>query len=346
MEANIVQDLQEVNDSIEKSKNKAKLIRFGMVILKKIGFSDDTTADIFKVTRQSVAKWVKRFDKSGFVGLGDLPRSGRPRLLNNNEEKIIDNHILSAVPKEFSEQQSTGRSISVDINDLFNKKISLTSVYRILTKLEYSYSSPRPIHQKNDKIVMLNWIAKFRKEMRILNFKYKNKELEFYFQDETRYGQKTIVTKIWSKIGSDPTYTNQNGFLNTWIYGAVNPLNGNHYSLILPKLDSQNMQIFLDSFAKNIPNKKHVIMILDGSKAHKNSILKINKKISLYFLPPYSPELNPIERLWQFIKKKYLSFKIYQNIDEIIEKGAWAWGKITSNIIKSICHCNYLPNLC
>ena len=83
-------------------------------------------------------------------------------------------------------------------------------------------------------------------------------------------------------------------------------------------------------------------MILDGSKAHNNNIISIPKNISFIYLPPYSPQLNPIERLWGWIKKTYLSFKTYANYDEIVDAGVDAWMKITPEIVKSVCACDYL----
>lgn len=73
----------------------------------------------------------------------------------------------------------------------------------------------------------------------------------------------TIHSGIWSIAGERPEYLNQNNFLNAWIYGAINPQDGKHFWLILPKLDSLNMQIFLDQFSKKIDKKSHVLMILD-----------------------------------------------------------------------------------
>ncbi len=102
------------------------------------------------------------------------------------------------------------------------------------------------------------------------------------------------------------------------------------------------MQIFINKFSKKIHYKKHAVLVLDGSSAHRNNILKIPKNITLHFLPPYSPELNPIERLWLFIKKNYLSFKLYDSFEKIIEVGADAWRKIDDKIVKSLCHCDYL----
>jgi transposase len=346
MEANIVQILEEVNPSHISGIRKNILTRFAMVILSKLDFSYEYIAEIFSKTRQTVSKWANRFNLNGLAGLNDLQRSGRPKSLSCAEEKTIDDLILSKSPIENNEEQLTGKSINKIIYDKFFKVLSISYVYNLMKKLKYSYSKPRPRHQKNDVIIMLNWIRKFRREMRELKYKLDEKEILFYFQDETRYGQKTIATRIWSKTNLDNTYINQNGFLNAWIFGAINPITGDKYGLILPRLDAENMQIFLDLFAEKIADDKHVVIILDGSKAHRNGIINVSEKITLYFLPPYSPELNPIERLWQFIKKKYLSFKIYDNLDEIYERGSYSWNKITPKIVKSVCKCDYIQNLC
>ena len=149
--------------------------------------------------------------------------------------------------------------------------------------------------------------------------------MQVYFEDETRYWQKTICTGIWGFTNSSIEYINQNGFLNAWIYGVVNPKSGGHFGLVLPRLDGQNMQIFLDEFSKTISKRDHIVMVCDGSQAHKTGSLQIPSNISLIFLPPYSPKLNPIERLWKYIKSKYLSFKRYANLDEIIDAGVCAW---------------------
>jgi transposase len=146
----------------------------------------------------------------------------------------------------------------------------------------------------------------------------------------------TISTGIWSLKGERPRYKNQASFLNSWIFGAINPNNGKYFGLILPKLDGTNMQIFLDEFSKTVNKNEHVIMVLDGSRTHTTKALNIPENITFHFLPPYSPQLNPIERLWGYLKRNYLSFKRYNNIKELIQAGSDAWGNINSEIVKSI----------
>ncbi|BBH52421.1 hypothetical protein JCM31447_08620 [Fluviispira sanaruensis] len=92
-----------------------------------------------------------------------------------------------------------------------------------------------------------------------------------------------------------PEYKNDNGFLNSWIYGAINIETAKIFGLVLPTLNSENMQIFLNAFSRKIKRSEHVLMILDGSRAHNNSKLVVPKNITLHFLPPYSPQLNHIE---------------------------------------------------
>ena len=196
----------------------------------------------------------------------------------------------------------------------------------------------RPKHHQSDKKIQDKWLQELPKKIGIISQQVilKNKKIAVYFEDETRYGQISLTRKIWETTGVRSTFQFSHGFLNKWIYGAVNSLNGEHFELILPRLDSENMQIFLDEFSKTLPSEIHAIIILDGSRAHKNNILKIPENISTIILPPYSPELNPIERLWQWIKRNHLSFKIFKNAEDIIDAGVHAVKKITKEIVRSI----------
>lgn len=105
---------------------------------------------------------------------------------------------------------------------------------------------------------------------------------------------------------------------------------------MLPTLDIDNMQIFLNSFSNRIKINEHILMVLDGSRAHNNNKIVIPKNITLHFLPPYSPQLNHIERLWSYLKRNHLSFRLYDKIEDIIQAGSDAWNKLTDRIVKSI----------
>jgi len=346
MRSIVVQMSQEIKSiSINNSRYKISK-RFCMVMLRKLGYCLIFIAIIFQCTRQCVAKWYKRFNKYSFAGLDDLKRSGRPRKLSVNLGYEFENSISCILEKDKNILCQSAQYLFNRIFSSLSPQVSKSTIHRFFNYHKFNKLIPRPVHIKNNKELMSKWVEEITPVINNVKETNNTKKVEIYFQDESRYGQQTCKYKIWAKKGSRPTYTKQNGFLNSWIFGAINPKSGKKFGLILPKLDTKNMQIFLNKFSKTIHYKKHALLILDGSSAHRNGILKIPKNISLHFLPPYSPELNPIERLWLFIKKNYLSFKLYDSMEKIIDIGADAWKKVDEKIVQSLCHCSYLSEAC
>lgn len=163
------------------------------------------------------------------------------------------------------------------------------------------------------------------------------KEVVITFQDESRYGQKTQRTRVWAETNSRPIMIKQLGYKNAYIFGVVNPINGDAFGIINSHVGEDFMQLFLDQYSLQLKENQHSIMIVDGAGWHHAKSLIIPENITLHFLPAYCPELNPIERLWKWIKEHYLSFKIYKTCDEILEAGALAWKNVNPEIIKSVC---------
>jgi transposase len=165
------------------------------------------------------------------------------------------------------------------------------------------------------------------------------KDVILGFQDESRIGQQGSTTRIWAKQGTRPCAIKQKQFISANIFGVVCPAQDSSFALILPDKDTSMMQLFLDEFSKTIPAGKHVALIIDRAGWHITQNLKIPKNISFVFLPPYSPELNPIEQLWQQLKQKYLSNRCFKNYKEILSSVSSAWKDFTSvrGTIKSLC---------
>src|SRR5690606_31899268 len=97
------------------------------------------------------------------------------------------------------------------------------------------------------------------------------------------------------------------GHIRKNVIGAVNPADGQLVSLIVPNSDTLVFQAFLDTMAKEVPaNGKKIVLVLDNASWHKSKSLNWHH-IEVKFLPPYSPDFNPIERLWQHLKSHYLA---------------------------------------
>lgn len=90
------------------------------------------------------------------------------------------------------------------------------------------------------------------------------------------------------------------------------------------------MECFLEQFSKTIPADKHAALVVDQAGWHKALDLKIPRNISFVFLPPYSPELNPIEQLWRQLKHGWFSNRCFENYEEIVDVAVEAWNTFTS----------------
>lgn len=119
--------------------------------------------------------------------------------------------------------------------------------------------------------------------------------------DESRFGLQTVQRRRLTARGTKPVGTYQHRFENCYVYGAIAPRRGDGYFLGLPKLNGDLFQRFLDAFARARPDTLNVLL-LDNSRCHTTKDLVVPANVVLWFQPPYAPELNPAERVWQAIK--------------------------------------------
>jgi hypothetical protein len=91
---------------------------------------------------------------------------------------------------------------------------------------------------------------------------------------------------------------------NLYLYSAINSRNGENFNLFVPYVNTDCMNIFLEQMSKDL-EAREAFLIMDCASWHKSKNLKIPGNITIIYLPPYSPELNPVERLWQYIKQYF-----------------------------------------
>jgi transposase len=108
----------------------------------------------------------------------------------------------------------------------------------------------------------------------------------------------------------------------------VRPGTDDAFALILPEATAETMRVFLEEFAKTIPHDAHVAMLLDQAGWHGAKALRVPENITLVPLPPYSPELNPAEPVWLYMRNRFLSFRVYSGIDAIEDALCAGWNKL------------------
>ena len=125
--------------------------------------------------------------------------------------------------------------------------------------------------------------------------------VELWAYDETRLGLQTIRRRRITAPGIKPIGRFQHRFENFYLYGAIAPGSGDGYFLGLPMLNAEYVQVFLDEFARARPQTLNVLL-LDNSRCHTASTLVVPTNVVLVFQPPYTPEVNPAERIWRQLK--------------------------------------------
>ena len=162
------------------------------------------------------------------------------------------------------------------------------------------------------------------------------------FMDEARFGQQGTVTDVWAKRGSRPRAVRQTRYEWCYLYAAVEPASGESVALLAPNVDAGTFNVFLRMLSKELKPGEHAVLILDGAGWHKSKKLVVPDNVTCLLLPPYSPELNPVENLWHYLRSHYLSNRTYAGYDDLLDAGGDAWRKLTPELIKSVCRCPYL----
>lgn len=167
--------------------------------------------------------------------------------------------------------------------------------------------------------------------------------VRLYFQDEARFGRINNIQKCWCMKGVIPKVHQQLIREYTYAFSAICPETGDSHSLILPRSDTETMNIFLKSLSKD-KFKERIVLCMDKAGWHTAKLLNIPKNIIVWYLPPYSPELNPVELFWRELRRNYFNNKIFNSLEEVDNHLEYAIKNFSSNKItmKKLTKIDYL----
>ncbi len=160
--------------------------------------------------------------------------------------------------------------------------------------------------------------------------------MNFYCQDESRFGLFTHVGKGLTAKGTRPVCPFQQIFRYTYPFGAYSPVDGDRIELEMPNCSWICFQTFLEHFAKERPDQLNILQV-DNAAFHKAKKLRLPDNVALLFQPPYSPELNPAEKIWWRIKRAAtnIAFPSQEKLSESLSEQVRALSKETVMSITS-----------
>ena len=166
----------------------------------------------------------------------------------------------------------------------------------------------------------------------------RGKPLEVWFQDEARVGQKGTLTRVWAKRGTRPRAPRDTRYKWAYIFGAACPGRGVAAGLVLPFADTAAMNDHLGEISRAVAPGAHAVLLLDRAGWHRAAALVVPDNISLVLLPSYSPELNSVENVWQYLRANWLSISVFDDYDAIVTACCAAWNRFADqpDLVSSI----------
>lgn len=132
----------------------------------------------------------------------------------------------------------------------------------------------------------------------------------------------------WARRGTRPSQPADQRYQSAYLFGAICPARGVGAGLALPFADTQAMQLHIDEIALHVAKGAHAVLLLDRAGWHTTGALVWPANITPILLPSRSPELNPVEQVWQFLRANFLSNRVFETYDAIVEASCEAWNRL------------------
>ena len=169
-------------------------------------------------------------------------------------------------------------------------------------------------------------------------------DVHYWFQDEARFGQRNTTTRLWAEKGTRPRAIQQQQFEYAYLFGAVCVTTGETQALIYPMSNMEAMEAHLKQISNATPAGKHSVVIMDQASWHQSHLADMFANLSIIHIPPYSPELNPIEQVWSWMRQNELANRCFKDYNDILSSVERAWNRFRkdANRVISLCSRDWL----
>jgi transposase len=320
----------ELREEAARSKNARMTRRILAIAMVLDGHSRQTAAEACAMDRQTLRDWVLRYNEHGLAGLSDHAHPGRQRSLTAEQEAEVDTWVETG-PDLAKDGVVRWRRVDLleRIKDQFGVTFHVRSVGKLLRRLNFRRMSVRPQHPESDEAAQEAFKKNFADLARAaIPDSAVGKPIEFWWQDEARVGQQGTLTRIWARRGSRPRAAKDHRFTSAHLFGAACPARGIGAAIVMPEVNIEAMNAHLAEISRNVSVGAIALLILDGAGWHSSPRLEIPDNIALLPLPPYAPELNPIENIWEYLRGNQLSHVVYKNYETVVDACCDAWNAL------------------
>ena len=319
-------DPSELKKRYLKSKDLIESRRWHLLWKVSVGWTIKESAILVGISYSYARKIVKQYNQQGEKSLKNRTRSprkhsgGKKPLLNQQQKEKLA-QALQKRPKDGGIW--TGPKVARWIEEETGKeKVWEQRGWEYLKKLNYSWQRPRPKHKKGDEQAQAEFKKNLPQKVKEFRDKHPNAKVEVWFFDEHRVGLKPILRKVWAKKGQRPIAKVHHRYEWLYVYGFVNPKTGETLWYLIPRVNTEWLNLVYEQFAQDvgITEEKKILLIEDNASWHKSQTMEIPEGIEIEYLPPYSPELQPAERLWILVDEPLVNedFETIEKVEEVL----------------------------
>jgi transposase len=289
---------KELEIAKESTPDKQQYIRLSVIQRLLEGHNRGEVARDFNRNINTITTWVKQWNEGGIDALRSVKKAGRPMKLT--KEQTVDINDLLLHPELVDETHWTLVKLKGYLKEIWQQPLAYSTLRDYVLRLGFSRVIPRPWAEGQD-------LEQRKAFIEILGETMGDTNNEVWFGDETGVVGDPRPRHRWAITGSHPRVPFTGAHIRQSVIGAVQPGSGETEVLIVPNVDSEIFQLFLDQLSNATNGRgKQIILVLDNASWHKAKRLDWHNITPMY-LPPYSPDLNPIERLWARVKANFFA---------------------------------------
>ena len=311
-----------------KSGDGAQVRRLLAIALILEGRSRTEAAELSGMDRQTLSDWVPRYNAAGIAGLSSSRRSpGRPPFLNPAQMAELKALVIKG-PDPETDRVVRWRCVDLqgEVAERFAVTVDERTIGKWLRKLDFTRLQPRPFHPRKNADAQETFKQSLAGLLKYYLLSSVADPIEIWFQDEARVGQKGTHAYVWALIGSRPPMVRDNRHDSAYLYGAICPARGVGAAVIMPAANAEGMNEHLKEISTQVASGAHAALICDGAGWHQlGGKLRVPDNITLVPLPPYAPELNPMENVWAYLRANKLCNLVWDSYEAIVQVCKQAW---------------------
>lgn len=311
--------LHELRLEFEKSRNLGGLLRIIALLAIAEGGSIEQVANLIRTSSETVRNWINAFLWSGMESLYPKNSPGRPKILDDSEVKKLKK-MLEKTPEEFDLRGGCwdAKKIRTLLLKVFGKKLSTKYIPELLKKIGFSFKKARVKAGKGNDFLRAKWIDDTWP--RILATAEKQ-DAHIFFGDEAYFSIFGTSGYTWTLAGTEAVIESTGSKENVHVIGAINFNTGKTHALMTEGVVDEDVFIcYLKTLLKE--TRKPIHLIVDNAGYHKSAKVRafletVIRRLTVHYLPPYSPDYNPIEGLWKNLKKETTHNVYFESLEAL-----------------------------